>query len=399
MEKKKILGLTTLFMLLLASFALVPSASSEYSENHRYIVMGGMAKACSDLVAQPPTVDWKTPFQTRPPDFWPLYAEQNITFSDSWTLAGYGQIVNLTVPAETYVGLSHAWYDAPSLTWYRMEVTLDQDGYGWIFLNSTGDVDSYTFNNDTGAWWTDPSSMAGQKAADTGQLPNVGPDGVAGTADDGFGNGTPDPRGSSVLLIPSTMHVDFWTGSAWTLLFESPWPQVFTTATAYDIVDEPNSELNGWNSTETGHPWEFYAGVDHSEYDPVPYGHPNWNAYVTYVCAWSVINQETALGDLDVIFQIVEKKVREDLVIADVNRDELVDIVDIVICALAFGAEDEGPGYDGTPGTPDDKQVADFNYDARGDISDSRGLIDIVDIVRIAINFGWQLTPGGIIKP
>ena len=416
MKRKKTLTLASLLTILLAFITLIPLASSNPgSEEHKYIVMYGYAKGCSDLVAQPATVDWKTPFQTRDPWFMPLSSEQNINFSDHWTLPGYGMIVNLTVPAATYIGLTHAWYDAPSVTWYRLVVTLEEDGYGWIFLNaSMGDVDCYTYNTDDGSYWHTPTGMSttghdshaipappgaspltGQKAANTGALPDVGADGVGGTADDGFGNGTADPRGSSILLIPSKMHVDFWDGGAWTLLFEGPWPQVFTTEWAYDIVDEdpPDNELDGWNSTEQGDPWEFYAGLDHPEYDPVPYGHPKWNAYVTYACAWSVIDQDTALGELDVIFEIVEKKVREDCVIADINCDEQVDIVDIVIAALAFGSQDEGPGADGTPGTPDDKPVADPNYDARGDVSDARGLVDIVDIVRIAINFGWKLTP------
>jgi hypothetical protein len=412
MERKKT-SLASLLMVLLAFLALVPPATSAVVENHRYIVMGGFAKGCSDLVLQPATVDWKTPFQTRPPDFMPFYSEQNITFSDPWTLPGYGLIVNLTVPYETYAGLTHAWYDAMSSTWYRLVVTLEQDGYGWVFLNDTSDVDSLTFNDENGVFWHTPvgvnapggaSPQTGALAAATGILPNVGPDGVGGTADDGFGDGTLDPPGSSILLVPSRMHVDFWTGSAWNLLFEGPWPQVFTTEWAYDIVLESDqapgtdtNELYGWNSSERGQPWEFFAGLDHSEYK-VEYGHPKWNAYVTYVCAWSVIDQETALGELDVIFQVGEKKVREDCAIADVNCDEQVDIVDIVICALAFGAKDEGPGTDGTPGTIDDKPVADPNYDARGDVSDARGEIDIVDIVRIAINFGWKLTPDCIQK-
>jgi len=415
MDRKKTIALASLLTVLFASLALVPPISSNPGpENHRYIIMGGFAKGCSDLIAQPATVDWKTPFQTRDPYFMPLSEEQNVTFSDPWNLAGYGLIVNLTVPYLTYTGISHAWYDEQSATWYRMEVTSDQDGYGWIFLNGTGDVDSYTFNTDDGAYWHTPtggnappgaSPLTGEKAANTGALPSAGADGVAGTADDGFGNGAADPPGSSILMIPSTMHVDFWSGSAWVLLFESPWPQVFTTEWAYDIVLEANpapphdqNELYGWNSTEKGQPWEYYAGLDHSG-QQVAYGHEKWNAYVHYVCAWSVIDQETALGELDVIYQMEEKKVREDCVIADINCDELVDIVDIVMTALSFGAEDEGPGPDGTPGTPDDKPVADDNYNARGDLRDTRGLVDIVDIVRIAINFGWQLTPNCIITP
>ena len=400
MEKRIVLALASISTILLASFALVaqiPSVSAQ-PENHLFWMLAGTAEGCSDLVGQPPTVDWKTPFQTRPPDFMPLLSQQNITFSNHWTLPGYGMTVNLTVPYETYVGLDHAWYDKESVTWYRLTVTLEEDGYGWIFLNATGDVDIHTFNNDTGVWWTTPSPFAGIKAADSGAMPDPGLDGVAGTADDGFGDGTNDTRGSSILMIPSKMHVDYWGSGQWNLLFESPWPQVFTTETAYDIVNEPNSELDGWNKTKVGQPWEFYAGLDQPG-KQVNYGHPKWNAYVTYVCAWSVINQNTMLGDLDVIFAIMQKAIRDDCVIADVNGDWKVTITDIVIAALAFGAEDEGPGGDGTPNTGDDKPDADPNYDARGDFKPTRGKITISDIVRIALDFGAQLTPDCIIRP
>jgi len=56
---------------------------------------------------------------------------------------------------------------------------------------------------------------------------------------------------------------------------------------------------------------------------------------------------------------------------ADVNDDRLVDIVDIVIVALAFGSQ---PGDD--------------NWDPRADVSIEYGLIDIVDIVAVAMHFG-----------
>jgi len=390
MERKKVSALASLSIILLASLGLVAPTPpvSATPITHRYWVMGGTAKACSHLVGMPPTLDWKTPFQTRAPYFMPLFAMQDITFSDPWTLPGYGMIINLTVSSSTYIGLEHGWYDKNSHTWYRIRVTLDEDGHGWIFLNATGDVDCYTFNNNTGVYW----ESTGQLAAATGALPSPGPDGVAGTADDGFGDGTPDSRGSSIILLSSTMHCDYWTGSAWALLFESPWPQVLTTGTAYDIVNEPLSELDGWNSTETGQPWEFYAGLDHIG-QKVEYDNPKWNAYVTYVCAWSVLEYDTALGKLDVIFQIEEKKVREDVLIADINCDEVCNIVDIVIAALAFDTVDEGPGPDGIPGTGDDKPDADPKYDARGDLRPARGLVNIVDIVRIALDFDERLEP------
>jgi hypothetical protein len=55
----------------------------------------------------------------------------------------------------------------------------------------------------------------------------------------------------------------------------------------------------------------------------------------------------------------------------DIDGNGIVDIVDIVIVALAFGSQ-----------TGDDK------WDRRADIAAAFGLIDIVDIVKVAIHFG-----------
>jgi hypothetical protein len=54
----------------------------------------------------------------------------------------------------------------------------------------------------------------------------------------------------------------------------------------------------------------------------------------------------------------------------DANQDGIVDIVDLVICALAFGSQ---------PGDPTWNPYADLNQD---------GLVDIVDLVMIALHFG-----------
>ena len=54
----------------------------------------------------------------------------------------------------------------------------------------------------------------------------------------------------------------------------------------------------------------------------------------------------------------------------DVNGDGIVNIVDIVIVALAFGSLPEDPYWN---------SIADLNQD---------GIIDIVDIVFVAIHFG-----------
>jgi len=409
MEKKKVVAAASLSMVLLASFALVilippTSAPPVPVQNRRYIVMGGMTCSISDLVnlANITLRGWTTPYHTRAPYLMPLVGQSNITFSDKWQLGAYGWIVNLTVPHETYVGLKHVWYEEQTKNWYRLTLTLEEDAYGWVFLNATGDVDCYTFNNCTGVYWKSPSRKAGQLAAARGALPSPGLDRVAGTADDGFGDNHTDPRGSSILMMPGKMHVDYWGLVSpgvynWTLLFESPWPQVFTTGTAYDTVIAPGRRIDGrWNST-VGEPCEFYAGLDTGY--KVNYGHPKWNAYVTYACAWSMLNISTILGPLDIIFQAIQKPVREDCVIGDVDGNELVDSMDILVAGLAFGAEDEGSGPDDKPGTLDDKPIADHNYDARGDISDDRGIVDSMDILVLGLDFGSELRPTCIWRP
>jgi len=419
MERKKALALAGMLMILLASFALVapiPPASANPGENHNYWVMRGDMRVAAHLVGTAPDW-WGLPFPLRPPYIMPLLMSQNITFSDPWNLTGYGSIVNLTVPATTYVGLSNVYWDYALKVWFRIRTSLGGNSHGWIFLNATGDVDCCTFNNDTGVYWgrkneTFASAFEGQLAALPGGFPDPGLDGVAGTIDDGFGDGKPDPRGSSILFLNTTLFVEYLGANAteWKVLFEAPFPQIMTTATTYDIIIESESVLNGGNSTVMGQPWEFYAGLDHpgddliphthdkNEYE-VPYGHPKWNAYVTYVSVWSVLNVGTTLGDLDLIMEVVETKVRGDCAIADVDGNELVDSMDILVAGLAFGAKDEGFGPDGKPFTNDDAQVPDPNFDARGDLSDDRKLIDSMDILVMGLDFGSELRPTCIWRP
>jgi hypothetical protein len=397
---------------------------------HHYVVMEGWLNSGGVLGGNPPwdLSGWQigdgVPFATRAPRVMPLLEGQDTTFTQRDPITG---IVKLGIPAESYSGLDHMWYSYDVGTWFRANIILETQGCGWLFTGVgkdpiLGAVDLEVFNNLTGVYTFGPDGVDGTQDDEllagptsvegyaAGAGPPIGPclqelrgpDNIPGTPDDPIGRGDPDgPNlpGSAIMYLPTTMVVTFWSGGQWNLLYTSPWPQLLTTGRAYDKVIEPASPINGLEATQEGHPWEFFAGVDHSEYDPVPWKDKYCNAYVKYASAWSVLNVQTPMGRNDVISEVHEKSVREDLVIADINCDELVDIVDIVMCALAFGAEDEYVGPDGIPMTGDDKQVADPNYDARGDIADSRGLIDIVDIVRIAINFGWQLTPNGIIKP
>jgi len=65
--------------------------------------------------------------------------------------------------------------------------------------------------------------------------------------------------------------------------------------------------------------------------------------------------------------------------LGDINQDALVDIVDIVTCALAYGSETQD-----NPETPWDETE---NWNPLTDL-DLNKIIDIVDLVKIAIHFG-----------
>ncbi|MFQ6000021.1 MAG: hypothetical protein ACE5J6_04510 [Candidatus Bathyarchaeia archaeon] len=408
MEKKKVSALASLWMILLASFVLVapiPPASAQPTGNYRYWVMG--------VERGPPlgSVMIIDSLNEAPEDHWnftipSMFLSQNITFSEPWELTPGNYLVNLTVPAESYTGISHMLYDTTTTFWIRFSINMTQDGKGWIFLNATGDVDCHTFSNDTAVYWRSPSPKAGQKAADFGALPSPGLDGVAGTADDGFGDGTPDPRGSSILMLLTNIKAEYHTGTQWITLFQMTWPQVFTTANASAIVDDPGwtglpetgSPIHGANQSDVGEPWEYYAGLDHPG-DQVGWTHQNSTAYVTYVCAWSMLDISTTLGPYDLCFTIKEKKVREDLLIADIDCDEESGLYDVVKIGVAYGAQEANWGSDGIPYTGDDKITRDTNFDGRADLKPDRGLIDIFDLVRCAIDYGSTLTSSGVSGP
>jgi len=61
--------------------------------------------------------------------------------------------------------------------------------------------------------------------------------------------------------------------------------------------------------------------------------------------------------------------------IADINGDGIVDILDVVIVALAFGSYPRHPRWN---------PIADIKQD---------GLIDIYDLVTVGVNFGKRLPP------
>ena len=87
------------------------------------------------------------------------------------------------------------------------------------------------------------------------------------------------------------------------------------------------------------------------------------------VLPWKV-KTETFNGDLIGDFAPDEGLAYLVCIEGDLNKDEIVDIFDVVTIAISFGTE---------PGESNWNQVADLNYD---------DIVDIFDVVLLANNFG-----------
>jgi len=437
MKKKTALAFTSLLIMMIAAFwptttALWPPAPTLQTD--KYVVTGGEMDALVQLQLGPlPLPPLSVPFVSRSSYITPQAMWQNISFSIPLNASGvpvapYGPgtgpaaIVFLTVPWMSIKSLEHVFFSG-TLGYTRIKLLPipGSDGMGWLYLlPGIADVDIYTVNtfiNNTApppynvtnppeipiALWTGPSPMNGTPAAtplppfnSTYPFPYVGADGLPGflpTSDDGFGDGVPDLAGSSVLFLPLQMSVESWNGTAWVFTFGGPFVLPMTTGTAFDMVVAPGRALDGTIKMFTGAPWDANK------------------KFVTYAYAWSFIQYYLSDGPpivkLDLIYGGTEKKVKEGLVIADISCDNLVNIQDIVIAALAFGTADEGspatPGYDPTgegewPGPYPPYMPAPWfvdaqpnleggAFDARADLNND-GIIDIVDLVTIAIDFG-----------
>jgi len=351
---------------------------------HRYMVMGGTADSAGQLGAFPPWFlgEWAigsgVPFATRKPYLSPGSIWQNITFTQKDPITG---IVKLGVPADSHFGLNHTFWDPRIGTYLRFQILLQEQGCGWIFTGEgknpiLGDVDIITFNNNTGIYSSKPGHE-GVPMTPEPCLQNLrGPDGIPGTPDDPIGDGASDPKGSSILYLPTKLYIEYWneTTGTWLPLVLTPFPMLMTTGRAYDIVMEPGSLIDGVWSEEVGHPWRHH-------FDCLPWKDPECNVKVTYVCSWSKLQIPTALGLLDIMWEVTEYKVREDRyekLRGDANCDQIVDFKDLFLTARAWITRDEGFG----------NPVADPRFDARCD-HDYNGKNDIKDVVHVCVNYGY----------
>lgn len=452
MKKKIGLSLASLLIIMIGSFALTTTATWHGLpdvQSDPYIVTWGETLSTVVLHMGPLQIGpLITPFATRGPQLTPQTIFNDINFSMPLDPDGPGPlptcIVFLTVPWQSIQSLEHIYFSG-TLGYARVKLLPmpGSDGMGWLYIvPGIADVDIHTNNtfmpspmpppyNVTNppeipiSIWTSPSPTPGAPAAiptqlmypfpDPGvdKLPGFAPAGP-GTNDDGFGDGVPDPAGSSVLFLPLQLSVESWNGTDWTFKFGGPFVMPFTTGTCSDSVwPLTGLKLDGYSIAYAGAPWEDVATTG-------MWGANANKKFVTYAFAWSFLLYYLSDGPpivkLDLIYGGVQKFVKAPHVIADINCDNVVDILDIVIGGNSFGARDEGspapPGYDPTGhGAPGNKWPGPYPpympspwcvqalpnlngnpFDARADL-DNNGIINILDLCKIAIEFGSELDP------
>jgi len=414
-------------------------------QEHHYPTYGGSTTSCGQLGAGDAwhrhywMADAGVPWGSRAPWLTPFVGAENLTFSDPDPQTG---IIYLGAPAAAFVDpLDHQYYSPRFGFYFWVMMIMPQDGYGWLFTGEgsdpvLADVDIFTYDHgpapyflgsdpSNGVSWQNATTNPGSKfpdqlAAYRGGFPDIGPDLVPGTPDDGFGDGTPDPAGSSVLYLPTKLVVmyDVAATGDWQPLFVAPFPLVLTTETAFDFVNEPTSKIHGCpidsvndpnnqppspiavnphGGPVTGQPWP----------GPWPKDPPKSICWVKYVCSWSIMKIVTALGFLDVSYDNQEWKIIEDCpvitpayppgsqtgydwMIGDGDQENSpgkVDYNDLFGLADAYGANDEKWEYLVLPGPP-----ADENYDARFDFNYNKR-IDFEDLFALADNYGNYIDP------
>jgi len=433
----------------LVTFDLEPYFPMMYpkDQDHLFATHGGHTTSCGQMgTSDPwhrhysnPLIQGGVPFGSRLPWLTPYVGAENLTFSHPDDQTG---IIYMTAPAAGFVDpLDHKYWSPRFGMYFWIKMLMPQDGYGWLFTGLgtdpvLGDVDILTYDigsapyfagsdPSNGVCWQNATTNQASKwpdalAAYRGGFPDIGPDLVPGTSDDGFGDGTPDPAGSSVLYLPTKLLVlyDVTATGDWQPLFMAPFPMVLTTATAFDFVNEPTSAIHGCpiNSVNdpnnqppspiavnphggpiTGQPWP----------GPWPKEAPKSISFVKYVCSWSILKIVTALGFLDTSYENAEWKIIENCPVITpayppgtqtgyqwmkgdgdlTNSPGKVDYNDLFGLADAYGSNDEKWVYGLLPGPP-----ADPNYDARFDF-DGTSKVDFNDLFQLADNYGNQVDP------
>jgi hypothetical protein len=373
------------------------------AETSSYKVVGGIMTSSTQMGhpdgVSPPQYAvsyWDIPFsppRNASPYLTPGVGGFDITFGSP---DGNG-VVPLTVPAASYQGFWHIFWNTETDTYFNLSIQCEHDGYGWLFTQANADVDIIIWNDDTGIYWS-----GGNQPNQPALPPSIGADGLAGTSDDGFGDGDLDPAGSSILWLNLTLYVDAWNPGPgeWQPLFNSTWPALMTTETTSDFVDESDSYLDGVSTgLVQGNPWEYLRSDE-------PWVNYKSNVYVDYACTGSVLNIPVSfLGvnlHLDVLFKWTQVLLRTTCEVAtpayppgtqigwqwlvgdgDLDNSFLkVDYNDLFALADAYGAYDEGYG----------KPVADANFDARFDFN-YNNRVDFEDLFSLADNYGNRINP------
>lgn len=177
--------------------------------------------------------------------------------------------MKLGVSTEGFRGIDHTFYSSLQSRYIRLQLIMQEQGCGYLFTGIgknpiLADVDILTWNNNSGVYACGPDHLP--NTADdilivTGPCLREasGPDGIPGTGDLGdiFGDGVPDPKGSSILYLPTKLDLSYHDGVQWQPMCQVPFPMLMTTSIASDVVLEPSSTLNGVYAAERGYPWRY----------------------------------------------------------------------------------------------------------------------------------------------
>lgn len=178
-------------------------------------------------------------------------------------------------------------------------------------------------------------------------LKNVGNTTFSATFPDG-----PEPQFNSYYFAPSD------------IVFCHPYPPLFWVPVITDVIIEPGENITRtleWDLYKE----DFYTGLRY----PPPPGNYNLNG-------WCDLTHSSILDLIANDVFVPVTVVGDWWSAADINYDFTVDIYDLVTTASAYGS---------TPSSP--------NWNPRCDIAEPYGIVNIFDLVTIAINYGEEYTP------